>query len=644
MSTLKVNNIEPTLGDNIRLTGNVTFITPAGKEIEFNDSDTNFNGPVTITGSLSTDKGDVLINEGNLILKSGSLLIGSGSLNQQTTTGSTSASYWSITSSMTVTGSEGSDWTVEVEGNTTVTGSFGVLGDTDFTGDVTISGCLDINCYNDEENPVFWAIDGRTTPAPTGFEYVSINFSTYGDLTAGIATAAAASNNVCYIYDPATGTYAPYGYAGTNFDGVVTYISASGPEIATGELVQIGFPFPIPGATPIYPIGTGSITPVASFCCDGITLYSDVTISGGLDVYGPTNLHDGLIVTGCIEMYCPGDEATAWYGYEGSVRFSKPSASVYLNYTWLDASYGDVRTAISASAAANGGTLQLYNTITGTTQTVNYISSTWTQTLTIIEYSTPTLTAYNPMPVIHIGNQTPDLQPDGADILMGSGSATPTQTATFCCDGNVLYGDTTFTGSVTITGSTAVTGSTTVTGPTEVTGSVNIKGDGKVDGNFGIKSGSFNVSGSVIVSGSFTNTGSFNNTGSITNTGSFNNSGSITNTGLFNNSGSIISTGSFNNTGSLTNTGSFNNTGSITNAGGFINTGSIVYSGSFTNVGNITVSGSIITSGSLIIPVLEETPAPDDPGTKGQMVFVVDSGNYYICGYLDGAWRSGSLF
>jgi hypothetical protein len=489
MSTLKVNNIEPTLGDNIRLTGNVTIITPTGKEIEFNDSNTTFSGSITLTGSLDTDKGDVLINEGNLILKSGSLLIGSGSLNQQTTTGSTSSSYWSITSSMTVTGSEGSDWTVEVEGNTTVTGSFEVLGDTDFTGDMTISGCLDINCYNDEDNPIFWAIDGRTTPAPNGFEYVSINFSTYGDLTAGIAAAAASSNNVCYIYDPATGVYAPYGYSGTNFDGVVTYISASGPEIATGTVIQIGFPTPISGAIPIYPIGTGSITPVASFCCDGITLYSDVTISGGLDVYGPTNLHDGLIVTGCIEMYCPGDEATAWYGYEGSVRFSKPSASVFLNYTWLDPSYGDVRPAISASAAANGGTLQLYNTVTGTTQTVNYISSTWTQTLTIIEYSTPTLTAFNPMPVIHIGNQTPDLQPEGADILMGSGSATPTQTATFCCDGNILYGDTTFTGSVTITGSTAVTGSTTVTGPVEVTGSVNIKGDGKISGSFEVSGG-----------------------------------------------------------------------------------------------------------------------------------------------------------
>ena len=477
MSTLKVNNIEPTLGNDIRLTGNVTIITPAGKEIEFNDSNTSFSGSVTITGSLNTDKGDVLINKGNLILKSGSLLIGSGSLNQQTTTGSTSASYWSITSSMEITGSEGSDFTVNVIGNS------------DFLGDVTISGCLDINCYTDADNPTFWAIDGRTTPAPTGFEYVSINFSTYGDLTAGIATAAAASNNVCYIYDPATGVYAPYGYAGTSFDGAVTYISASGPEIATGTVIQIGFSTPIPGATPIYPIGTGSLTPVASFCCDGITFNSDVTISGGLDVYGPTNLHDGLIVTGCIEMYCPGDEATSFYGYEGSVRFSKSSASVYLNYAWLDPSYGDVRTPLSASAAANGGTFELYNTVTGTTQTVNYIGSTWTQTLTIVEYSTPTLTAYNPMPVIHIGNSSPNLQPFGADVLMGDGASTLTQTATFCCDGNVLYGDTTFTGSVTITGSTAVTGSTTVTGTTAVTGSVNIKGDGKVSGSFEVSGG-----------------------------------------------------------------------------------------------------------------------------------------------------------
>jgi len=489
MSTLKVNNIEPTSGNDIRLTGNVTFITPAGKEIEFNDSNTSFSGSVTITGSLSTNNGDVLINRGNLILKSGSLTIGSGSLNQQTTSGSTSASYWSVTSSITVTGSEGSDWTVEVEGNTTVTGSFEVLGDTDFTGDMTISGCLDINCYNDAGNPIFWAIDGRTTPAPTGFEYISINFSTYGNLTTGIAAAAAASNNVCYIYDPATGTYAPYGYSGTSFDGVVTYISASGPEIATGTVIQIGFPTPISGATPIYPIGTGSLTPVASFCCDGITFNSDVTITGGLDVYGPTNLHDGLIVTGCIEMYCPGDEATSYYGYEGSVRFSKPSASAYLNYAWLDPSYGDVRTAISASAAANSGTFELYNTVTGTTQTVNYIGSTWTQTLTIIEYSTPTLTAYTPMPIIHIGNSSPNLQPFGADVLMGDGSSTLTQTATFCCDGNVLYGDTTFTGSVTITGSTAVTGSTTITGTTSVTGSVNIKGDGKFSGSLEVSGG-----------------------------------------------------------------------------------------------------------------------------------------------------------
>lgn len=489
MSTLKVNNIEPTTGNTLIINADAQIISSTGNVIDLGGATNDFSGSLTVTGSISNKDGDLVISNGNVILKSGSLTIGSGSLNQQTNSGSTSSSYWSITSSLTITGSEGSDWTVEIEGNTTITGSFEVLGDADFTGDITISGCLDINCYNDEGNPIFWAIDGRTTPAPNGFEYVSINFSTYGDLTTGIAAAAAASNNVCYIYDPATGTYAPYGYAGTDFDGVVTYISASGPEIATGTIVQIGFPFPIQGATPIYPIGTGSLTPVASFCCDGITLYSDVTISGGLDVYGPTNLHDGLIVTGCIEMYCPGNEATAWYGYEGSVRFSKSSASVYLNYAWLDPSYGDVRTPISASAATNGGTLQLYNTVTGTTQTVNYISSTWTQTITIIEYSTPTLTAFNPMPVIHIGNQTPNLQSFGADVLMGSGSSTPTQTATFCCDGNVLYGDTTFTGSVSITGSTSTSGSVTVIGPIESTGSVNIKGDGKISGSLEVSGG-----------------------------------------------------------------------------------------------------------------------------------------------------------
>jgi len=506
MSTLSVNNLEPTSGTTVIINADTKIISATGKEIDLGGATNDFSGSLNVTGSIANKDGDLIINNGNLILKSGS---------------------FECTGSFTNSGS------VDFEGPTTVTGSFEVLGDTDFTGNITISGCLDINCYNDEDNPIFWAVDGRTTPAPNGFEYVSINFNTYGNLTVGIAAAAVASNNVCYIYDSATGIYAPYGYAGTNFDGVVTYISASGPDIATGTIVQIGFPFPISGAIPIYPIGTGSITPVASFCCDEITLYSDVTISGGLDVYGPTNLHDGLIVTGCIEMYCPGDEATAWYGYEGSVRFSKSSASAYLNYAWLDPSYGDVRTPISASAAANGGTLQLFNTATGTTQTVTHIGSTWTQTLTIIEYSTSTLTAFNPMPVIHIGNQTPNLQSFGADVLMGSGSLTPTQTATFCCDGNVLYGDTTFTGSVTITGSTSTSGSVTVTGPTEVTGSVDIKGDGKI-------------------------------------------------------------------------------------------------------------SGSLEVSGGLALPRVLDGP-PEYTGKKGEIVFVVNSDNYFFYVYLNNAWRSGSL-
>jgi hypothetical protein len=583
MSTLKVNNIEPAIGSDIRLQGNVVIITSTGTEIEFGDN-TNFSGSVAVTGSLIVDKG-------NIILKSGSLLIGSGSLNVGTTSGSTSSSYWEITSSVTISGSDG--------------GTLDIIGDSNFQGDMIISGCLDIFCYTDDENPVFWGVDGRTTPDVSGFEVVSINYSTYGDLTAGIAAAAASSNNICYIYDPTVGTYAPYAYAGTDFDGVVTYISASGPSIPTGTIVQIGFPFPIPGATPIYPIGTGSLTPVASFCCDGITLYSDVTISGGLDVYGPTNLHDGLIITGCIEMLCPGDPATSWYGYSGNTRFSKASSSVYLNYAYLNSSYGDVRIPLSASAAANSGTLQIYNANIGTTQTAPFVKATWTGQITLVEYVTNTLTNFGtgaPGPVIHMGNQSPNLYPFGADVLMGSGSATLTQTAIFCCDGNTLYGGTTFTGSVTITGSTFTSGSVVITGPTEVSGSLNVTGSiTNKDGNLIIENGNL-----TLKSGSFTNTGSFNNTGSITNTGSF------------------------------------NNTGSIINAGGFINTGSIVNSGSFTNVGNITVSGSLEVSGGFALPTILEG-SPEYTGGEGEMVFSLNADDYFFYVYLNGAWRSGFI-
>ena len=536
MSTLKVNNIEPAIGSDIRLQGNVVIITPTGAEIEFGDN-TNFSGSVAVTGSLIVDKG-------NMILKSGSLLIGSGSLNVGYNSGSTSSSYWEITSSVTISGSDG--------------GTLDIIGDSNFQGDMIISGCLDIFCYTDEENPVFWGVDGRTTPDVSGLEVVSINYSTYGNLTTGIAAAAAASNNICYIYDPTVGTYAPYAYAGTNFDGVVTYISSSGPSIPTGTIVQIGFPFPIPGATPIYPIGTGSLTPVASFCCDGTTLYGDVTISGGLDVYGPTNLHDGLIVTGCIEMYCPGDVETAWYGYAGNTRFSKSSASVFLNYAHLDQLYGDVRIPISASAAANSGTLQLYNTSTGTTQTVPYVTSSWTGQLTLVQYVTPTLTNFSPLPgpVIHIGNQIPDLYPFGANVLMGSGSSTPVQTATFCCDGNVLYGDTTFTGSVTITGSTTTTGSVTITGSTSTSGSVT-------------------VTGPLIVTGSILYTGSFDGKGD----------------------------------------------GKIT--------------------GSLSVSGSIKTNTLIMNNILDA--APRYSGSKGEMVFVLNSDKYYLYAFLNDSWRSASF-
>jgi hypothetical protein len=536
MSTLKVNNIEPASGSDIRLQGNVIIVTPTGNEIELGTNN-NFSGSVTVTGSLTVDKGDI-------ILKSGSLLIGSGSLNVGYNTLSSSASYWNITSSVSISGSDG--------------GTLDIIGDSTFQGDMIISGCLDIFCYTDDQNPDFWGIDGRTTPNVSGFEVVSINYNTYGDLTAGVAATAASSNNICYIFEPATGNYAPYAYVGTNFDGAATYITASGPDIPTGTIVQVGFSNPIPGATPTYPIGTGSLTPVASFCCDGITLYSDVTISGGLDVYGPTNLHDGLIVTGCIEMYCPGDVDTAWYGYSGNTRFCKSSASVYLNYANLDQSYGDVRTYISQSAAANQGTLQLYNTVTGTTQTVPYVTSSWTGQLTLVEYVTPTLTNFSPVPgpVIHIGNQIPDLYPHGANVLMGTGSSTPTQTATFCCDGNVLYGDSTFTGSVTVTGSTTTSGSVTVTGPVAVTGSILYSGslDGKGDGKI---TGSLSVSGSVTVTGS------------------------------------------------------------------------------------LSVSGSIKSNILTMDTVLDA--APRYSGSKGEMVFVLNSDKYYLYAFLNDSWRSASF-
>ena len=245
-------------------------------------------------------------------------------------------------------------------------------------------------------------------------------------------------------------------------------------------------------------------------------------------------------------MYCPGDVETAWYGYAGNTRFSKSSASVFLNYAHLNQSYGDVRTYISQSAAANQGTLQLYNTVTGTTQTVPYITSSWTGQLTLVEYVTPTLTNFSPLPgpIIHIGNQIPDLYPFGADILMGSGSNTPVQTATFCCDGNVLYGDSTFTGSVTVTGSTTTTGSVTVTGPLSVTGS-------------------------------------------------------------------ILYTGSFDGKGD----------GKIT--------------------GSLSVSGSI-KSNALILNTILSTP-PVYSGSKGEMVFVLDSDNYYLYAFLNDTWRSSSF-
>lgn len=550
MSTLKVNNLEPTSGTTVIINADTRIISATGKEIDLGGATNDFSGSLNVTGSITNKDGNLIIENGNFTLKSGSLTIGSGSLNVGYTSGSTSSSYWSISSSVTITGSQGSDTTVTIEGGTevtgsfectgsadfdgdttvtgsfectgsadfegptTVTGSFEVVGDTDFQGDMVVSGCLDISCYTDADDPTFWGIEGRTTPAPNGFEYISINYSTYGNLTSSINAAATGSNFIVYIQSASV--IVQYAVAGVSVDETtpgteVTYISASGPDIPTGTIVQIGFPQPLAGVTSSVPLGTGVLTPIASFCCDGITLYEDTVISGSLDVLGEANFHDGLIVSGCIEMYCPGDTETAWYGYKGAVRFSKPSASAYLNYAWLDASYGDVRSYVSASAAANSGKLELYNTQTNTTQQVDYINSTWTQTLTIIEYSTPTLTAFSPFPVIHLGNQIPDLFPSGANVLMGTGSQTPVQTAQFCCDGNILFGSTTVSGSLTVTGSGGTDDGVTINVPVETSGSVTITGPLIVTGSAFDGKGGGKVTGSFAVSGSVTATNGFIN-------------------------------------------------------------------------------------------------------------------------------------
>lgn len=585
MSTLKVNNLEPTSGTTVIINADTRIVSATGKEIDLGGATNDFSGSLNVTGSITNKDGNLIIENGNLTLKSGSLTIGSGSLNVGYTSGSTSSSYWSISSSVTITGSQGSDTTVTIEGGTevtgsfectgsadfegptTVTGSFEVQGDTDFQGDMVVSGCLDISCYTDSDDPTFWGIEGRTTPAPAGLEYISINYSTYGNLTASINAAATASNFIMYIQSASVITQ--YALAGVSVDETtpgteVTYISASGPEIPTGTIVQFGFPQPLAGVTSSVAYGTGVLTPIASFCCDGITLYEDTVISGSLDVLGEANFHDGLIVSGCIEMYCPGDTETAWYGYKGSTRFSKASGSGYYNWMVLDTSYGNIASYLSASAAANMGKLQLYNTQTNTTQQVDFVRSLFATTVTTLEYITPTLTAFNPFPTVHIGNQTPDLFPSGANVLMGTGSQTPVQTAQFCCDGNILFGSTTVSGSLTVTGSGG-DDSVTINVPVETSSSVTITGP-------------------LIVTGS-----------------------------SFDGKGGGKVTGSFEVSGSVTITGSLTTTTTVTATNGFIN-------------------GKVLEA------------APGYVGIKGETVYVVSGSQYFLYAYLGGGWRSSSLY
>lgn len=631
MSTLKVNNLEPTSGTVVIINADTKIISATGKEIDLGGATNDFSGSLNVTGSITNINGDIIVNKGNFQLKSGSLFIGSGSLGVGYTSGSSSSQYWNLSSSVTVTGSFETSGSSDFGGNVTVTGSFETTGSSDFDGDVTvtgsfettgsvtltgsldvqgdstvtgdmiISGCFDIACYQDADNPVFYGIEGRTTPSAVGFEYISINYSTYGNLTVPLSAAATASNQLIYVQSASV--IVPYAVAGISFDipNQVTYVSASGPDIPTGTIVQIGFPQPLAGVTSSIAYGTGSSTPVASFCCEEITLYSDVVISGSLDVFGPTNLHDGLIVSGCIEMYCPGDETTAFYGYKGNTRFSKSSASVFLNYGYLNASYGNVTASISASAAANAGTLQVYNASVGTTQTAPFVRATWTGQITLIEYATNTLTNFGngaPGPVIVVGNALPNLQPFGADTLMGTGSLTPVQTAQFCCDGNILFGDSTMSGSLTVTDGATVTGSVTISGsasddsvevqipiritkPVTITGPLTVSGsiiDDKVDIKIPV-----DITSPIRVSGSLT----------------------IASGSLFDGKGGGKVTGSFEVTGSLT-------------------------------ANTITATNTLVINNVL-------SSKPLYSGSKGETLYVVSGSQFLLYAFLNETWRSSSL-
>ena len=407
------------------------------------------NGSTTVLGSGSQNE-----YTGDVVVKSGSLIVMGGGLSAQTN---------SLTSSWTATSGG-----TQTSGSAGITGSLDVTGSAQFTGDVNVDGCFTINCCESLYTGVIGQVTGESKSGSFSYEIIAFTQS-YGDITSQLAAAAALGNGFIYLYSPFYDQYASFGYEGSNYNGTRTFLTASGAEIPDGTVVYVGqpgFTFAVTGAT--YPVEGDVCTPIAEFCCDGITLYGDTTISGGLDVTGPTNLHDGLIITGCIEMLCPGDETDSYYGYAGQVRdgYEKVTGSgVWTSFVQLSPTYGNVSTFVSQSAVDNGGKLELLNTSTGVSGQYQFVSSMYTGTITRVIVS-GSFIPYNPPTNIVLGNSGSVLPL--ADTLMGSGSSTPTTIATFCCDGVTFDVDVDISGGLGVTGSVDVTGSVTVNGCVEV--------------------------------------------------------------------------------------------------------------------------------------------------------------------------------
>lgn len=412
------------------------------------------DGSTTVLGSGSQNdySGDIVLKSGSLILPgpSGSLT----TVNAQTTNlgSSTTSSFY----------------TANIGTGSNNAGALSVEGDTQITGDVNVDGCFTINCCESLYTGVIGQVVNESKSGSFSYEIIAFTQS-YGDITSQLAAAAALGNGFIYLYSPFYDQYASFGYEGSNYNGVRTFLTASGAEVPNGTVVYVGqpgFTFAVTGAT--YPVEGDVCTPIAEFCCDGITLYGDTTISGGLDVTGPTNLHDGLIITGCIEMLCPGDETDSYYGYAGQVRdgYEKVTGSGdWTSFVQLSPTYGNVSTFVSQSAVDNGGKLELLNTATGTSGQYQFVSSMYTGTITRVIVS-GSFIPYNPPTNIVLGNENSILPL--ADTLMGSGSSTPSTIATFCCDGVTFDVDVDISGGLGVTGSVEVTGSVTVNGCVEV--------------------------------------------------------------------------------------------------------------------------------------------------------------------------------